>query len=57
MVKQHDPVGLAQSLGDPIVECQIFGRPLPTFAQLVAVVQVMQEMIRIVGLDRFGRLI
>ena len=57
MIKQHDPVGIAQSLGDPIVECQIFGRSLPTFAELVAVMNMMQEIIRVVGLDGFGRLI
>ena len=44
-------------LGDPVVEREVFGRPLPMFAQLVAVVQMMQEMMRIVGLDRFAMLI
>jgi hypothetical protein len=57
MAKKHDTVGVAKCLGDPVVEREVFGRPLPMFAQLVAVVQMMQEMMRIVGLDRFAMLI
>jgi hypothetical protein len=55
--EQHDAVDVVQSLGDPVVESQIFGRALPFFTQFVAVVQVMQEMMRIVGSDCFSVLI
>ena len=57
MAEQHDTVGLPQCLGDLIVERQIFRRALPVFTQFVAMVQVMQEMMRIVRPDRFGTLI
>jgi hypothetical protein len=48
MTEQHDAVRLAQSLCNPIVECQVLRRALPMFAQFVAVVQMMQEVMRIV---------
>ena len=42
---------------DHVVERQIFGRALPLFARFVPVMQVMQEMMWIVGGDCFGFLI
>src|ERR1700723_2233069 len=45
--KNHDAVSLAQRLGDLVVEGQVFRRALAMFAQFVAMVQVMQEMMRI----------
>jgi hypothetical protein len=41
MGEQHNAVGLAQSLGDPVVERQVFRRALPMLAQFIGVVQVM----------------
>ena len=57
MGEQHDAINIAQSLGDPVVKRQIFRRALPLFTRFAAVVQVMQEMMRIVGSDCFGPLI
>ncbi len=57
MREQHDTVGVAQRLGDPVVERQVLRCALPLFALLIAVVQVMQEMMRIVRLERFAMLI
>ena len=57
MGEQHDAVDVAQSLSDPVVERQIFRSALPLFTRFVAVVQVMQKMMRIVGRDCFAMLI
>ena len=55
--KQHNAIGLAQSLGDPVVERQVFRRALAMFTLFVAVVQVMQEIMWIVGSGYFATLI
>jgi hypothetical protein len=55
--EQHDAVDVVQGLRNPVVESQIFSRALPFFTQFVAVVQVMQEMMRIVGNNCFSVLI
>ena len=54
VAKKHDAVGLVQSLGNSVIECQILRRALPMFAQFVAVVEMMREMMRIVRPDCFG---
>jgi hypothetical protein len=55
--KQHDTAGIAQRLGDPVVERQVFRCALPLFALLIAVVQMMKEMMRILRLECFAMLI
>jgi hypothetical protein len=46
VAEEHDAIGLTQRIGNAVVEGKIFRRALSTFVQLIAMVEVMQKMMR-----------